>query len=327
MVEHERAVALEAVREAVALCRAVSDVCRQDGGLDKADRSPVTVADFGVQALVLDCLARAFPGDGLVAEETAVELRRPEAAAVADRVLAAVRSVRPDWTLDAVCAAIDRGQDGGGGGRFWTLDPIDGTKGFLRGGQYAVALALIVDGAVELGILGCPNLQPSGGGAPGLLFEAVRGGGARMRPATGDGAAQPVQVSARRDPASLILCESVESGHTAQDWSAAVARRLGSAQSPVRVDSQCKYAIVARGEADAYLRLPTRPDYEERIWDHAAGWLVATESGGRVTDIEGRPLDFSRGRTLSDNRGVVVTNGWLHDVVLTAVAVGASHGV
>ena len=328
MYEQERAVALDAVKEAVALCVAVSGACRREGGLDKDDRSPVTVADFGVQALVLDRLARAFPDDGLVAEETAEALRRPETATVADRVLDAVRVAQPTWTLDSACEAIDRGQGGGGSrGRFWTLDPIDGTKGFLRGGQYAVALALIVEGEVVLGVLGCPNLQPEGGGEPGLLFEAVRGGGTRVLPAVGSGAARAVHVSGRQDPASLVLCESVESGHTAQGWSAAVSRRLGSGRPPVRVDSQCKYAVVARGEADVYLRLPTRPDYEERIWDHAAGWLVATESGGRVTDIAGRDLDFARGRTLAANRGVVVTNGLLHDAVLAAVDAEAPHAV
>jgi 3'(2'), 5'-bisphosphate nucleotidase len=86
------------------------------------------------------------------------------------------------------------------------------------------------------------------------------------------------------------------------------------------MDSQCKYAAVARGEADIYLRLPTRKDYQEKIWDHAAGWLVVTEAGGRVTDVGGKPLDFTKGRTLRDNRGVVATNGPLHDRVVRVVA-------
>ena len=68
-----------------------------------------------------------------------------------------------------------------------------------------------------------------------------------------------------------------------------------------------------------YLRLPTRPDYEEKIWDHAAGSIVITEAGGRVTDVRGVDLDFSLGRTLKDNKGVIVTNGHLHERVLGAV--------
>jgi 3'(2'), 5'-bisphosphate nucleotidase len=75
---------------------------------------------------------------------------------------------------------------------------------------------------------------------------------------------------------------------------------------------------VARGDADIYLRLPTRADYEEKIWDHAAGELLVREAGGRVSDMRGRPLEFSRGRTLSGNRGAIATNGALHDRVVSA---------
>ncbi len=76
---------------------------------------------------------------------------------------------------------------------------------------------------------------------------------------------------------------------------------------------------MARGDASIYLRLPTRKDYEEKIWDHAAGWMVVNEAGGRVSDVRGEPLDFSIGRTLKNNKGVVATNGHLHDQVIQAV--------
>jgi 3'(2'), 5'-bisphosphate nucleotidase len=112
---------------------------------------------------------------------------------------------------------------------------------------------------------------------------------------------------------------SVESGHSAHGDAAAVADRLGIAAAPLRMDSQAKYAVVARGEADIYLRLPTRADYVEKIWDHAAGAAIVAEAGGTVTDIHGRPLEFHHGRELIGNRGVIVTNGRLHDRVLDAI--------
>ena len=68
------------------------------------------------------------------------------------------------------------------------------------------------------------------------------------------------------------------------------------------------------------MRLPTRKDYVEKIWDHAGGVLVVEEAGGTVTDIDGQPLEFTHGRGLERNRGVVVTNGRLHQQVLRAVA-------
>jgi 3'(2'), 5'-bisphosphate nucleotidase len=84
--------------------------------------------------------------------------------------------------------------------------------------------------------------------------------------------------------------------------------------------SQCKYAVVARGQAHAYLRLPTKAGYVERIWDHAAGSLVATEAGALVTDIDGKPLDFSHGRGLETNRGIVAASAALHPRLIEAIA-------
>ena len=86
-----------------------------------------------------------------------------------------------DPGLAPVLSWVDRGRAHADGGRYWTLDPIDGTKGFLRGEQYAVALALIEGGEVVVGLLGCPNLPDAAGGR-GLLFTAVRGEGARRYP-------------------------------------------------------------------------------------------------------------------------------------------------
>jgi len=90
---------------------------------------------------------------------------------------------------------------------------------------------------------------------------------------------------------------------------------------PLRIDSQVKYGIVARGEAVLYLRIPAPSEqgFKENIWDHAAGVLMAEEAGGRVTDAFGHPLDFASGIKLSKNYGIVVTNGILHDQVLKAL--------
>ena len=88
---------------------------------------------------------------------------------------------------------------------------------------------------------------------------------------------------------------------------------------PLRIDSQVKYGVLARGDVSIYLRLPTRADYEEKIWDHAAGSLIVTEAGGEVSDVRDHPLDFSVGRLLSHNVGIVATNGKLHPQVIDAV--------
>ena len=82
-----------------------------------------------------------------------------------------------------------------------------------------------------------------------------------------------------------------------------------------------RYVDVARGDADLYLRLPqpASSDRRENIWDHAAGAIVIEEAGGRVSDLFGQPLDFSHGSKLSQNQGIVASNGHIHDRVLAAI--------
>ncbi len=301
--------AIEAVLAASHVCREVQRRLVEGAALEKGDKSPVTVADFASQAVVSHLLGTEFP---LVGEEDAALLR--ENPDMADKVVACVRSVIPDISAEEVLDAIDRGtHEGGAEGSFWVLDPIDGTKGFLRMDQYAVALALVTDGKPVLGVLGCPNLDG------GLLFAARAGQGCLQRTLEEDATMVPAEVDDVAAVSEARFCESVESGHSRHDHAALIAEKLGITTDPYRIDSQCKYAAVARGDASIYLRLPTRKDYVERIWDHAGGWMVVTEAGGQVTDVTGKPLDFSLGRGLEANKGVVVTNGRFHDEVITAV--------
>jgi 3'(2'), 5'-bisphosphate nucleotidase len=116
-----------------------------------------------------------------------------------------------------------------------------------------------------------------------------------------------------------VFCEGVEAAHSAQGDNAAVAQLLGITAPSVRLDSQAKYCSIARGAGDVYLRLPVKKDYQEKIWDHAAGDLIVREAGGQVTDIYGNRLDFSKGRTLAANKGVVAAPKAHQDQVIDAV--------
>lgn len=316
--------AIVAVRDAATVCQSVQKNLVTAATLEKKDRSPVTVADFASQALVCASLAANSKVSEVVGEENAAELRESGAEETRDKVIEHVRGVRgadvsPDQALDWIDLGGVTPSDKTP--QYWTLDPIDGTKGFLRGQQYAIALGLLEHGRIQVGVLGCPNL-PGPDGQLGCLLTATRGGGAQILPLTGKGfeGAKDIRVSDITDAAAARFCESVESGHSDQDQSAQIANALGITEEPVRVDSQCKYAIVGQGLAQIYLRLPTRADYREKIWDHAAGLIVVEEAGGRVTDVRGHDLDFGHGRQLENNSGVIATNGPIHDKVLEAVA-------
>ncbi len=318
--------ALRAVADACAVARVVQGELAAIKAMTKDDRSPVTVADFAAQAIVSLRLRAALGEFALVGEESAADLREDSGPALAQAVTEAVRQACPDVSMPDVLDAIDHGNHDGSGARYWTLDPIDGTKGFLRGGQYAVSLALIENGEVTLGVLGCPNLgadfdRAFDAPAPaGSLFYARRGAGAWTLPATRPTAAPTrIAVARGRPIEEMRVCESVEAGHSRQDETALIVQHLHARGTPARLDSQTKYAVVARGQADAYLRLPTRADYVEKIWDHAAGKLVAEEAGAIVTDVDGKPLDFGHGATLSRNRGVVCAPPEFHAALLDAI--------
>lgn len=330
--ESEKQVAIAATLAAAQLCEQVRREIVPTA-IAKQDRSPVTIADFGSQALICRALATAFPQDPVIGEEDAAELRQPAMASILAQVTGYVQTQIGEATPEQVTTWIDHG-NGAVGPRYWTLDPIDGTKGFLRGDQYAVALALVEAGEVKLGVLACPALAFDGE-PQGLLFVAVRGEGATVTPLRG-GNSSPIQVGGAggdgrwRSPDSaykpvfddhLRFVESVEANHGDQSQQAAVARAVGITQDSLRMDSQAKYGAVASGQAALYLRLPSpkTPDYREKIWDHAAGVIVVEEAGGQVTDMYGKPLDFSQGAKMVDNRGVVVSNGAIHAEVIAAL--------
>ena len=271
----------------------------------KPDASPVTVADYGAQAALNVLLLHALQGEGAVrallggapapaafrvlGEESAAGLAGCSAGLQAAVLAAFAGAMAPraelaggggggEWSggdvlqaLGAGSCAGGRASEGAGEGRgYWVMDPIDGTKGFLRGGQYAVGLAFIRDGAPVLAVMACPALPypawpreeaPAPAPTPGALFAATAGGGATQEPlfgAAGAGEALPQRISCARQPprasAELTLCESFEAGHSSHSASEAVAAALGLARQPIRMDSMGKYALVARGCGDLYFR-------------------------------------------------------------------------
>ncbi|MFN8454379.1 MAG: 3'(2'),5'-bisphosphate nucleotidase [Anaerolineae bacterium] len=324
----EKQVAIAAVTRAAELCMAVRADMVGAESLSKDDKSPVTVADFGAQALVCQHLRAAFPHDLIVGEEDSTTLRQPENSDTLTQVTRYVQLFIPAATPPDICGWIDAG-NGPVSPRFWTLDPIDGTKGFLRNDQYAIALALIEAGEVKVSALACPVL-PLNLAAPdreiGIIFAAVRGQGAMMA-ALGSHNFSSIRVSGANNPAGLRFAESVEAAHGDQARQEALAQATGITRPPLRMDSQAKYGAVARGDAALYLRLPSpkSPNYRENIWDHAAGTLIVEEAGGRVTDMFGQPLDFGSDRKMWHNRGVIVSNGLLHLAVIQALAEDRPH--
>ncbi|MDD8012232.1 MAG: 3'(2'),5'-bisphosphate nucleotidase, partial [Acidobacteriota bacterium] len=236
MLQKEKEIGLKAVNTAMAMTAAIQNELTRGDTLTKSDRSPVTIADFASQALICKTLGLHFPGLPIVGEEDSLAIRRPENREIFAKIVHYLRQYDPAMEEALICDLIDMGGDEPDGA-FWTLDPIDGTKGFLRGEQFAIALALVRDRQVQLGILGCPNLGASAGGT---LFWAIRGQGS-WRGAAGGGIAEPVRASARTDTKQMKFVESYESSHSDKETQLAIAQRLLISSPPEQMDSQVKY--------------------------------------------------------------------------------------
>jgi 3'(2'), 5'-bisphosphate nucleotidase len=324
----------------------------------------VTVADYSAQAVISYILQTAFPDTklSLIGEEDSGDLRNQPVtlAAVVETVNEALNSPSAQigplvsvggvtLTPEQVCEAIDAGASmGGREGRHWILDPVDGTYGFVQGDQYAVALAMLDDGELVVGALGCPNLPtrteflayahryhrllkrlfPPPDDTlwdKGCMFLAQRGCGCTVEP-VGDShvvaqniAPVPVKMS-KRGPEEATFCEPVRKGVSNQGRNATIADLMGVKAKPLRLYSQVKYGALARGDADIFMKFP-KSTYKEKVWDHAAGVIVVEEAGGVCTDAAGRPLDFAEGRLLdSCDRGIVAASDTLHTDLVRAVA-------
>jgi 3'(2'),5'-bisphosphate nucleotidase len=212
---------------------------------DKADGSPVTIADRQAEAIILERLAVAFPQIPVLAEEEAAAGRIPEL-----------------------------------GSRFFCVDPLDGTRGFVqRNGEFTVNIGLIEDGIPVAGVIYAPD--------PKLLYFGARGQGAFR----GRGGGIPEPIRPRSRPAGGLT--AVGSRSHASHGTAAKSAHLGIADF-VASSSSLKFCLVAEGTADVYPRHGTTAE-----WDTAAGQAILEAAGGRVMalDEEGRetgPLRYGK---------------------------------
>ncbi|VEU20809.1 DEKNAAC101694 [Brettanomyces naardenensis] len=323
-----------AVKRASLLTKKIADEHLQRG-ISKVDKSPVTVGDFGAQAVVINSILKNFPGDEIVGEEDSRLIKSQhletsilkEISWVQEKDSKANEQLGKIETAEQLCDAVDKGNsEGGRSGRIWALDPIDGTKGFIRGDQYAVCLALIVDGVVQVGVIGCPNLPHDlreKDSKIGGIYTAIRGHGSYFQDLSDDvtypfNSKNRMKLHNEYDISQSRVVEGVEKGHSSHELQALIKTKLGITQPSVNLDSQVKYCAVAHGDAEIYLRLPINVNYREKIWDHASGWLLVHESGGKVTDMYGNDLDFGHGRTL-DSQGVIAATSTVHPKIIKVI--------
>ena len=326
---------LEAAVAAVRSAARVAARCSASvGQLSKEDRTPVTVCDFSVQAVVSLQLQSAFPDVPFIAEEDSQAVRG--SAELTRQVLETVNSCLPaHLDAKAVLAAIDRTaavDDGsfGAAAQFppplrWVLDPIDGTVGFLRGGdaQYAVGLALVDGlGRVLIGVLGLVNwsLPPCTPERRGCILAASAGGGTWSQCLD---ASEWVRVRLPQNgPSALAAATLCISDH--ETWETVPLARA-SPDAPAGLLRLCcgslvKYAAVTLGLADCFIQHVVPGVHRLKAWDHAAGVACLQEAGGLVTDFDGVPACMGGDKWfVPAGLGLVVASPGLHPTMMRLV--------
>jgi 3'(2'), 5'-bisphosphate nucleotidase len=207
----------------------------------KADASPVTEADHRAEAIIVERLRRAAPDIPIVAEELAAAGHLPAAAPP----------------------------------RFWLVDPLDGTKEFIRrNGEFTVNIALIEGDRPVLGVVHAP--------AQGVTYWASSGSAWRQQDA-----AAPEQIAARKGPARGKIVVHSRSHSDARS----LAKYIDQCPDAARriCGSSIKFCLLAAGEADVYPRFGRTME-----WDTAAGQAVLEAAGGAVTTFDGKPLRYGK---------------------------------
>jgi 3'(2'), 5'-bisphosphate nucleotidase len=207
---------------------------------EKPDASPVTQADRRAEAVILARLAELTPDVPVVSEEQ----------------VAAVPTLPP-------------------GNSFWLVDPLDGTKEFIRrNGEFTINIALIEDARPVLGVVHAPALQ--------RLFRGIEGLGAWVEDAHGT---RPIRC--RRAPEAGLTVVASRSHGDAPALERFLAGRSVAAQTSA--GSSLKFCVIAAGEADLYPRLGRTME-----WDTAAGHAVLGAAGGRVATLDGAELRYGK---------------------------------
>jgi len=251
----DHALLLDAVREAGAL--ALKYFRTDVESWDKSPDNPVSEADLAVDKLLRDKLTTARPGYGWLSEETADT---------------------PDRRTKS---------------HVWIVDPIDGTRAFLRGTpQFAVSAALVVDEHSVSGAVFNP--------AQDEIFEATKGGGARLNGA-------PIKVSANTDPTKARLLASKKTFLT-HNWP-----EVAEGAEFHFVNSMAyRMAVVANGRFDATITTSNKCE-----WDIAAAHLIVEEAGGSVTNVDGTRITYNREHVHHDN--VLCAGKKLHDALVAGL--------
>jgi len=263
----------------------------------KRDQSPVTMADYASQIFIISRLKEAFPKDEIIAEESEQGIIDKISA---DQIKQCFKKNNFRNIPDMEKYLNYRGSSSN---RQWTIDPIDGTKGYMEGLTYAIGIGLMVDSDPRICAICVPNYNNKGL----AIFTAEQGSGAKVS-YSGD-VFNSIQVSDQKNVKESRMCHSL---HYDLPWVPQFAEKIGI-KSRIQLDSMAKFCLIADGSYDIYIK-PIM-GLTAYTWDYLPGDLLVREAGGKVTDLDEERLKYENEEILLRAPGIITTNGLLHDEI------------
>lgn len=267
----------------------------------KKDDSPVTLADYASQIYIISKLKDKFPEDRIIAEEDISPLFDKNVENIIKKSFNSLKLKNNIKFRDIL------GYRGPSSKRKWTIDPIDGTKGFQEGLSYAIGLGLIIESDLTLSVIGIPNYNSQGT----AIFIAEKNQGSKA--IYGNGPKVPIKVSSNQEIKKSLMCHSL---HYDKPWVLKFAK-LAGIEKFIQMDSMAKFCMIADGTADIYLKpMSLNRSFS---WDFLPGDLLVKEAGGIVTDLNGKSLRFENERCLITAPGCIASNGLFHKQALNII--------
>lgn len=259
----------------------------------KLDESPVTTADIASQILIVSNIKKHFPGDLIIAEEGDIFMDTQ----TEHIIQKCFNELHLEYTFDSREVLNYKGSNFD---RQWTIDPIDGTQGFLEGLVYAVGISFFEESDLKLSVIGIPNHDKK----RKAIFIAEKENGAKA--SYGENEFKSIKASEQDNLEESVLCHSL---HYDQPWVEEFAEFVGI-KNRIQIDSMTKFCKIADGSADLYLKpIDMIHSYS---WDFSPGVLIVKEAGGKISDLNGGKIRFLRDKLICDTPGLVASNSNLH---------------
>ena len=291
---------LKAAIEIVNTASKITEWFRQVGfqSYQKEDDSPVTIADYATQIFIINKIMEQFPSDQIIAEEDDNSFLNHDAR---KSISSCYETLNIGENIDIGKSLMKKDKYSE---RQWTVDPIDGTKGYQKGLSYAIGIGFMIKSNPKICTISVPNYKKFGK----AIFIAEKDNGSKI--AINNSEFISLSVSNQSYLKQAKMCHSL---HYDEPWVMDFAARA-EITNFVQIDSMAKFCMIADGTADLYIK----PMNKSRsfAWDFLPGTLLVQEAGGTVSDLQGNRIEFNDDKCMVSAPGLIASNSIIHDEIL-----------